>query len=231
MSLIRIHRAHTLSTHRKNVEDAASIVGEQTLVLRMYSSLNPAENRCPTCYDEVYGNSATSSIQAHICPDCFGTTYEHGVQEIYFTKAVIGRGKNQDAMEGSKGQSTMTSHRCSVLWPAKLRRNDYIIRCFEWDVSSGRVIAPVTTQAYKIVSSPVTTVIKDGFNPTGMEDSRMGSSFDIVMQSEEHPLNKTTFPGLPRNLVMAATPFIYVPDWEQKPVPVGGLLVLGEETP
>ena len=214
MSLIRMHQEHTLTTHRKAVDDAASIVGEMVFALAMYSSLRPASKRCSICYDDVYGNTTTSSIDGTICPSCFGTTYANGVKTINFTKATIGRAKHQQAMDGSKGQSEMMSSRCSILWPSDLNNKDYIIRVLSWEENSDSIIHAKDIDVFKVVSSPVNTFLKDGLNPTGTSSSLMGQAFDIVRQAPDHPLRSVIWPGMPRKAIVSKQPFIYVPDWE-----------------
>ena len=204
---------------RNNVNDAMSIVGEQVFILRMFSSVNPptGNKRCEFCYDEVYSNTASSTFEDQACPHCFGTTYENGIKEIYYTKAILGKALNSDNMEQNKGQSTFTSHRAKTTWPAKLHKNDFLIRVFSYthskNVDNIDVVTPSDILVYKLVSSSDNTVIKDGFYNTGLDNNRIGSAFTVVLQSDKHPLYKHTLPPIFTQTIREKQPFVYFPDY------------------
>lgn len=219
MAVIRKHQPNTSNMLRNNVEDAMSIVGEQVFILRMFSSVNKPDNddRCSYCFDEVYTNSSTSEYDSHVCPRCFGTTYEHGINEIYYTKAIVGKALNSDNMEQNRGQSVFTSHRVKTTWPARLHKNDFIVRVFSYsfgkDAIGTKLVKPKDIRIYKVVSSSNHTVIKDGFYNTGLESDRVGSSFDIVEQNREHPLYEYNYPSISLQLIRERQPFVYFPDY------------------
>ena len=217
MGVIRIHQPHTRDWLARAVTDAMSIVGERLVVLEMKSPRRtPDEPRCQFCYDDIYGNSATSVVENEICPWCLGSTYEGGISRAVYTSGIIGKPLTSDFPYDKRGDYQTQKQSARVEWPSAVYRNDFVLRVSSWTQSikpgAETLSQPASVEVFKVVSSTQKAHVKDGKGYTGPNDIRVGTSFSVELQSPDHPAYQVELPGMSTRLVSSRTPFAYVPD-------------------
>lgn len=187
--VVRVKQEHTQDWIRSSVDDAIKIVGEPVISLKMFSAINPSPNRCPHCFDDIYTNT-TTSLEG-MCNNCFGTTYEGGIDKIYFTHAIVGSQTDNDNFTSKRGQFESTMHDCKLSWPSDLKMNDYIIRVFDWEA------VPEGFLAKDIEVHVIKTSVRKAFVKDGLEAfksvKRIGSDFTVQLQDTTNELYNEEF--------------------------------------
>lgn len=115
-------------TLRKQVREAMQAHGEEIIALRMYHPVldEPAQPRCPNCYDDVYKQG-----EFFDCTVCYGTTFKGGIKELARCWAILSSSPDE---EERKKRGVYQRVPRSIMFESSvdLKQNDYFFRVRRW---------------------------------------------------------------------------------------------------
>jgi hypothetical protein len=74
MAVIKLVEDYAVSQLRKDVRDALTLAGEQSVLLQLFHSTDKDTTPCPQCGDDIYQSPEAD------CSSCYGTMFEGGVR-------------------------------------------------------------------------------------------------------------------------------------------------------
>lgn len=105
--------------------------GEECVLFHMHhvnEAVKDGVPRCPDCWDAVYKQGDRFD-----CPNCFGTSFEGGVQSFYRAWALFTDSQDEEDVT-KRGFWHPIARSMHTEWMPDLWQRDYVARISEWSV-------------------------------------------------------------------------------------------------
>lgn len=179
MARVDLVEPYAVRMARQSIRDSLMSHGEECVLFHMYhvNEVDKTVQRCPVCYDSVYKQGEKFN-----CPQCYGTTFDGGVKDVYrawglFTDA------NDEETFGKRGFWHPIASSIHTEWQPDLWQRDYVARIASWTLDH-RVVEVDSIYVFKSVS-----------NDSVRTGNRLGqTNFDTVAQRADLQLISTEMP-------------------------------------
>lgn len=189
MARIDLAEPYAIRLFRQNIRDSLMSHGEEVVLIHM---LHPNEvqddpnyPRCPVCFDSIYGQGAKFD-----CPQCYGTTFDGGVKDIFRAWALF-TDADDDESFGKRGfwhpiaSSVQTEH-VPDLW-----KRDFVVRVGGWSADH-RVESIDSIYVFKAVTNES---LRTGALRGQTSYDTVSQRADLQQISTDMPINLYPFVG------------------------------------
>ena len=189
MARIDLVEPYAIRLARQSIRDSLMSHGEECILLHMFHPNEVQDDlrypRCPVCFDDLYSQGAK-----YDCPNCYGTTFDGGVKDVFRAWAIFTDANDEETF-GKRGvwhpvASSIQTEHIPDLW-----QRDYVVRVGSW------------TMDHRVESVDSIYVFKGVTNESLRTGNRLGQTlFDTVGQradlqqiSADMPIGKYPFVG------------------------------------
>jgi hypothetical protein len=159
-NIIKVPAQYAVNQVYANIKNAMQLLGEECLLLRMIHVNDAGDQpRCSTCYNDVY-----KQIEDPNCLNCYGTTFEGGIREVWRVWAIFDD-QTQDEKKAKDGVWGNEDHEVQTEPFPELQQNDYAIRVKQWD---------------SIKQAPLELGLRYRLGPVSPVSVRTGSRFSMT---------------------------------------------------
>lgn len=129
MPRIDLPEDYSVALLRQSVRDSLMSHGEEAIFLQLYhASVDEGSPRCPVCYNEAYGQTATPDE----CKYCYGTTFNGGVKKAMRCWALFADQDSQEETYGKRGKYNPDTRQVHTEYPPELIQGDIVVRIRKW---------------------------------------------------------------------------------------------------
>ena len=205
MTLLRSQKIGGVRYIRKAVREALEAEGELAIYYQMYNPQNSeGVPRCTHCLNGAYQQSDWGASM--ICPWCFGTTFEGGIRQAWFTPLLFSK---PDVRDDRHPYGDLAEQTSDLYLPDFISawKGDFAVRINGFNIASQNPfkVTPEAVEVWKI-ETPQVSVVKDGLSQIG-SFQRVGSTAkaSLVNLDPPHPIASVAFKS-PYLSLFAPTP-------------------------
>ena len=180
---------YAIRLFRQNIRDSLMSHGEECVLVHMLHvpevQDDPNYPRCPVCWDDVYKQASKFD-----CPNCYGTTFDGGVKDIYRAWGLF-TDSNDEETFGKRGMwhpiaSSVQTEHVPDLW-----QRDFVVRVARW--SADHRIEEI--DAIYVFKGVTNESLRTGamIGQTGYDT--VSQRADLQLISKDMPINKYAFLG------------------------------------
>ena len=186
MTILRNQKLGGVRWLKKSVREALELEGELCLYYQMYNPQNPGAERCSHCYNGSYMQSGYA-LSNEMCPYCFGTTYEGGIRQAYFTPLLISKAQISNS---HKPYGDLAEQAANAYLPDFIEAwaGDYIVRINGFNLVSENPfkVSPSAVEVWKM-GVPQVSIVKDGLSQIG-SFQKLGSNAPLSLVNLDQPI-------------------------------------------